>query len=382
MTQVPYSNELELIIKWCREFLNPMAKRHVSDWTEMDLQNLLYLVRKHRISGLVPYEPKYWLNQPDTLKELKAFNKKKRQHALLQGATLLELKQVFGDAGIEFLVMKGLPLSQKLYGDIAFRSSRDIDIMVQPKDLMKCHLTLKKQGFVQRAPSIPLTEENNEIFRKRANQIAYHNSQGVQLELHWRLFKKKNTISGDTREVWNHTKSTKILDQDFIMLDDRCLFQYLYIHGARHQYLSLFWLLDFATCCKNLHQDELEWHVEFAKKNDIDRFLFLSLALTHKLFGLDFGVPYPKNRRLEKQLKLVDRHLRSEIGRESTISNNFKSVAYQMSLKKSFSYKIDYFELYSINDYEVLPLPKALTGFYFILRPFLFALRYLSKRGK
>lgn len=382
MTQRHYSKEFELIVTWCAEFLSPKTERSLPNLAGLNIQDLLLLTKKHKVSSLAPLEPEYWADRPDILKELKVFNKKKRQHALQQGATLFELKRLLGDSDIEFMVMKGLLLSQKLYGDIAFRSSLDIDILVQQKDTLKGHALLKKNGFVQHSPALQLTQSNSDVFQKLSNQIAYNNNLGIQLELHWSLFKKKRTISHSPKEVWSHKIPTKILDQDFTMLDDRLLFQYLYIHGARHQYLSLIWLLDFATLCKSLHPDELEWQVQFAKKNDTDRYLYLSLALTKKLFNLDFGITYPHSRRLQKQLKWVGLHFSSEIDRKSSISYNFGSIMFQISLKKSLLYKADYFELYSINDYKALPLSKALTGLYFILRPFLFALRYLSKRGK
>lgn len=382
MVRSAYSRELELVLKWCREFLDPSRESPPSDLESIDHGELLKTIKKHRLSSLVPTRDPFWATAPDAANQIQQFNKKKRKEGLFQSTSLIELKKLFDKAGIDFIVMKGGLLSQRLYGDLTFRSSRDIDLLIKKEDLLKCHHLLEQNGFAQRAPGLKPSLKNIRTFEKLGNQIAYGTDTGIQLEIHWRLFKKKRTIPYSENEIWSSTTNAKILEKEFLMFDDRLLFQYLYIHGARHFYLSLFWLLDFASFCQGLHKDELKWHIEFAQKHDMDRYLFLSLELTHRLFDLDFGINYPKNPRLEKQLDLVDLHLRSRINRESTISYNLKSMAYHMSLKKSILFKLEHLELYSINDYEMLPLPKTLAGLYVILRPFLFALRYLSRWRK
>lgn len=52
-------------------------------------------------------------------------------------------------SNIPYAVVKGAVLSKKIYGDVAFRFSRDIDLLVAEKNLDKIEEILNCQGFVQ-----------------------------------------------------------------------------------------------------------------------------------------------------------------------------------------------------------------------------------------
>lgn len=57
------------------------------------------------------------------------------------------------ELSLEFVVLKGIPLSQKLYGKPWARASSDIDIAVLREDVPKAHTAALRAGFIQAAES-------------------------------------------------------------------------------------------------------------------------------------------------------------------------------------------------------------------------------------
>ncbi len=71
----------------------------------------------------------------------------KRSHCQL--GSLERLVWEAENMSLPFAVLKGMPLSNELYGCSWARDSRNIDILVSPHDLAKAHAVATKAGFVQ-----------------------------------------------------------------------------------------------------------------------------------------------------------------------------------------------------------------------------------------
>lgn len=71
--------------------------------------------------------------------------------SLVRNVTLAEkgvqVVNVLQEAGIACLLLKGMALSQQLYGDLACRNSLDIDLLVQPKDVIQAAQLLEGLGY-------------------------------------------------------------------------------------------------------------------------------------------------------------------------------------------------------------------------------------------
>ena len=60
-----------------------------------------------------------------------------------------ELAQQFAENEIDFVVLKGIALSQQIYGSQYTRISHDIDLLVHEEDMEKADLLLRKLGYEQ-----------------------------------------------------------------------------------------------------------------------------------------------------------------------------------------------------------------------------------------
>lgn len=68
--------------------------------------------------------------------------------------TISEINKEFCQNRIPFFVLKGIPLTYELYGDIYSRISNDIDILLKPKDIVRAAQLLQSMGFQYSGPDM------------------------------------------------------------------------------------------------------------------------------------------------------------------------------------------------------------------------------------
>ena len=105
-----------------------------------------------------------------------------------------EILTAFKDAGIRVLVMKGPALGKMLYPDPALRPASDLDILVEPEQVVHSRAVLEDLGYQCLGRRFEISRDfyNDELFVYPKNQK--HNR---QVELHWDLHR----FSGIARDV-------------------------------------------------------------------------------------------------------------------------------------------------------------------------------------
>lgn len=84
--------------------------------------------------------------------------------------------------GVAALALKGVDLSQRLYGDAASRESRDIDVLVSPQQLERS-VTIAEQEFGYAPPLDARGPDGRPLLHYRLE----HPNGWPSLELHWRV---------------------------------------------------------------------------------------------------------------------------------------------------------------------------------------------------
>lgn len=123
------------------EILNP----------QFDYKKFLNLVEGHRVTPQV-YQQLNLVkeNLPDDLfSQLKTMNKQCRMKSLRMSSWLARISRLMNAQEIGFILLKGIGLSQLLYGDSGYREVRDIDILVAPDDVDSTENILIGLGFVR-----------------------------------------------------------------------------------------------------------------------------------------------------------------------------------------------------------------------------------------
>lgn len=171
-----------------------------------------------------------------------AFCAMEQAHA--QAAELVKLVRAFGEAGLSPIVLKGLPLSVLLHGDVAARPAMDTDLFLPIGERQAAHVLLLSLGWRHLYGSAP--EEGSYQFNGPL-RCPY-------LELHSSVLDEN---------LWSHVALTEpevrsvSLDGATVPAQDGPLLPvFLAAHLAKHAAVPLLWWVDFHTLWNSLTEAE------------------------------------------------------------------------------------------------------------------------------
>lgn len=202
-----------------------------------------------------------------------AVDQKGRDRLGLLAITAMALDQ----AGIPTVVLKGMPLARRLYGDPFIRASDDIDLYVAPDCRDRAREALSASGWHHETGAAPW----DELFSRGPRTRLY-------LEVHEML------LSDYLAHLPRVTPRTAPIDLGGVTvaaLEDPIEPAYLAAHLAGHQRPPLLWLIDFATLWNGLDDDRRRAAEGAARSAGLHRYLDWAIAMTFLLDGCADGDP-------------------------------------------------------------------------------------------
>jgi hypothetical protein len=300
----------------------------------------------------------------------------------------VRLSEFLGGAGIETLALKGPFLSLRLYGDVAIRPSRDIDLLIRPSELIRAREILTELGYNLIYPPYELNSSQMRFYMRYFHHVSfYHAQKKVLLELHWSLFSMRRLFRVPLDDIFSRSSGVQYVGKLVKTLPDDVYIQYLCEHGAIHQWFRLLWLRDLAGLI-SVNPGSIELLLEALKKDRAERPLEQAILLSNCIFGAPLPA-YLAGGQTRPVRKLVDRAIRSISGEEQAMHSigieRVQKPIYRMKLHPGLLYKLECWNIVRPNpdDWRVVQLPEWLFFLYFILRPFTwFYLAYLKPLGK
>ena len=148
-----------------------------------------------------------------------------RTAALL--ATLAEIDRAFARDGIEYLLLKGLPLSERLEGGVGRRFTWDLDVMVRERDLPRATVALGRVGF----PPLRLAQGLLPLARMVTHAVEFRRNDGLSVDLHW-AFRRLPGVRFPADEVFASRQSIALAGTAFPVPSDEHLMTQLLLSIA------------------------------------------------------------------------------------------------------------------------------------------------------
>ena len=210
---------------------------------EADWGALVRLAERHRV---VPALAAAVAGRTDALPEpvaarLSALGQQAAFEELALAATVREIIDMLDQRGIGCIVLKGIPLSLMIHGRLGMRTSRDIDILVAPRDASAALDVFKSIGFHRRKGEGVLPS----LMRRRKDVELLHDGRRQIVELHWRLF--DNACLLPLPADMTPGRVALLSGPQCAVLPERFNLLYLANHGAQHGWSRLKWLVDLAA---------------------------------------------------------------------------------------------------------------------------------------
>jgi hypothetical protein len=218
------------------------------------------------------------------------------------------LKEGFAEIGIEISTLKGVPLSQVLYGNPNTRHVGDLDILTTAESLPEQIAVLSKLGYERVHPKCKLTPRRLSYYVAFRKDFTFRNKDaGFDLDLHWRLFDNRlhaaNRIFSGTpgASVQVHGISTR----QFVFQD-----QFLYVasHGVSDAWMYLKSLADVSAFLRILSASELDAALVRATELGVLAHVSAAIHGANEWFGAEIANP-----RLLSEKQPLSRYLRRRL---------------------------------------------------------------------
>ena len=214
---------------------------------------------------------------------------------------LLRLYQAFEAAEIPVIPYKGPVLAWVAYGSFIRREYRDLDFAVPQKYIPRRIALMKDEGYL---PQFDSQEAHGGQGKAAPGQYAFlRDKQKILIEFHTERTLRYFPVPIDFQDLNSRLTRVEIGGQRLRTFSNEDTLVMLCVHGAKHFWERLGWVLDVA---KLISVREVDWPLvaRIAGKMETTRVLHLGLYLAHDLF--DAQLPGPLLEEISKDRKVQE----------------------------------------------------------------------------
>jgi hypothetical protein len=282
------SVETALLVACARARLDPVTAARVRELSHAvrDWSAVLELARRHR---LVPLLHLHLTAAADdalpasvraTLREEFSSNAARNLTLALE---LLAVADLLQSNGIRALPYKGPTLAQCIYGSLAARQMKDLDILLRPADVDRAVSLLETREYTAVTRVLPGARRLGLEY-----QCVLARPDETIIELHWSVVPRSMAPAVALDDLWPSRLHTAILGKMLPSPSHEDMLVVLCIHGSKHRWARLEWICGVAEL---LRSKPLDWIrvLERAQRWHASRMLGAGLLLASDL--LDAPVP-------------------------------------------------------------------------------------------
>src|SRR6516164_6950217 len=170
----------------------------------------------------------------------------------------MRLQRLFDEADLPVIFVKGPALAVLAFGNLGLRNGQDIDILVPYEALPAASAVILRAGYRRFAPPPNICDAQLRLVMQLRKDLGFvHQSTGLRIELHWRLFLNphamaESSLMAASRVVpLSGAAGVRTLGQNDLLA-------YLCMHGALHWWNRLKWLADVNALLASTPYDGVE----------------------------------------------------------------------------------------------------------------------------
>ncbi len=306
------------------------------------------------------------------------------RHSMSQAAELVRVTDSVRTAGFETVALKGVSLSVLAYGNLAMRSSGDIDLLVPAAQVPDVERVLLGLGYARFEPTAELTPRRMKHYLRYYKHFTYFSADGAPLELHWRLFHNIPLLK-ETDPKCPPTMQVPVGPGVVATLSRNELFLYLSVHGAIHGWPILKWLADVGSLLNIMSADDLRHVAALASERGLMAELRAALILVDLFLAIErpaVELPSERDRVVERIVKMAQRLLTANsYCLEIQCLPRLGMFLYDLRLRSSWRYRSEDIRRLFVfpDDWDLIDLPDALFPLYAAVRPVSWLLRHLPR---
>jgi Uncharacterised nucleotidyltransferase len=285
------SPELELLLLCARTQIGEPQSQKIAEFLERGVEwnRLIEVGRAH---GVLPLLDRALRDRavnamPAGVREdLRVSCEIIRFHGLVFLRELLSVLRVLDAAGINAVPWKGPALGAYLYGDVGLRQFGDVDLVVRPNECLAARRALMDRGYRIMRPMPDLLYAG---YARIHCAFIFSLDGQLQIDLTWRMAPSYWCMPELGLDAWERLETITLAGTRVRSLSPTDLLCLLCIHGCKHGWGSLKWIVDVAELLRVHPGDELGDAFREARRIGAERMIALGLVLAHEL--LEAKVP-------------------------------------------------------------------------------------------
>ena len=282
---------------------------------------------------------------------------------MLMTIELIKVIKILEENNIEAISFKGPVLSQLAYGDVISRQYCDLDILINIKDFELIVTLLNKLDYSSKL--------NYEIsMEKIKNIICDHlfikKKSNINIEIHNNLFSINFPINIPTSNFFYNQQNVSMNNINIKTFSNEYLLFYLCLHGCKHLFNRLSWLLDIHKIISSLN---IDWgkFIKIVESHKTKSLVYTSLFLSEELFQTNLP-ELIKVKHRKKYQKLIKYILNNNENFEVTDKFSFVHLLLFDNFKEKFLYTFYIFRP-SFLDYQSVNKEYKSELVYYLIRP-------------
>jgi len=279
--------------------------------------------------------------------------------------------------GIAFLCLKGPVLSQQLYNDPSVRLSHDVDLLLLDRaDMDRVDRLLVLQGYVGVENwSWPEEKIRQRMLMDCVHHLAYaHKEHGFMVEIHWSVYIPFPVRTKQfERIIENNSQRIAFAGREVVVFAPELNLLYLIIHGAKHGWQRLKWLVDIKDFPFEAVDTE-KW-MELVKELKAGRMVSQTGFLLHYFFNTTQSLL--TDTKVPSFLKTYPlKSINEEISERGSVLGSLANLRYRLLLCKSFVYKLRLLQSMTISPGDLFCIRSSSRLVYLLYRPY----SYIKRR--
>lgn len=297
---------------------------------------------------------------------------------MLMTSELIKIMKILEDNGITAISFKGPTLAQIAYGDITLRQYSDLDIFINKDDAYKVQDIMLKNGYKR---NLELKPSQEKTWFKYAHDIGFINNCDVLIECHWSMLNTDHPVSLSNMDFLNDTSTLLINNTQIPIISNEKFFVYLCIHGSKHLFERIEWVVDID---KYIRTQDIDWDEidRIILDNNGKRFFLLGLFISFKLY--DTPIKNKLINQFDDDLENIVNYILSVWNKEKEFSTK-SNLKFMLKLFVSKKDKIKYFHKKyfrpTLSEYWYITFPYPLHFLYYPLRQYLLLKKYFFNKN-
>jgi hypothetical protein len=315
---------------------------------------------------------------------LRERSKENAARNLILSHELYKILELFKGHNIRAIPYKGPILAAAVYGNIALRQFKDLDILIRSKDVPQASEVLNLNGYHK---VLELTSSQELAFLKIGCERTFANKEGqILIDLHWDFVPRYFSLRLDLEGFWKRLEPISPMGIEVRSFAPEDLLLILCLNAAKEFWKRLILLCDIAEVIRAYPNINWPVVIDRGSKMGLGRVLNITLLLAHEMLGSAIPKEISAKITEDSELRRLVLRIGAELLGDKVKPRSIKDSLMPAKILGSRPGRIKFYLRLgltpTIEDWTFISLPSPFFFLYYLTRPLRLSKKLVSRFKK